>query len=436
MTEWNKLEQKGLTVLEALEAAGHEAFFVGGYVRDKLLGKPVKDIDIATSALPDEVVGLFKKTIPTGLKHGTVTVMQEGEPFEVTTYRTESGYEDFRRPSEVQFISELEEDLRRRDFTINAMAMDRHGLIRDPFGGRDDLQRGVLRCVGQAEDRFQEDALRMMRCVRFASTYALQVDPATWEAVLLRKELLRHVAMERVRVELDRMLAGGHPYRGIKLLLDSGLLTCTKEALNWTYTGMTEEEAPAGLSVLDRLEAPLHRWMLLMLLVSLDPDEARQLMRGLTFSVKDMERIAKVLEISRWVRAHCEAEWPHTVEEVPACSLEDAWKLAVLRYGKEAGLDWLSIEEGLHSEGIGRASCVPELLRHGAGWLQAMPAAGLKELALAGQDLIRQAGRPAGPWVSRTMAALLKLAALGRVANVQADLLACAAELEKEGGTQ
>lgn len=431
MTVWTKLEQQGLAVLERLESAGYEAFFVGGYVRDKVLGKPVKDIDIATSALPDEVVRLFERTIPTGLKHGTVTVMLDGTPFEVTTYRTESGYEDFRRPAEVQFISVLEEDLRRRDFTMNAMAMDRHGAIRDPFGGREDLERGLLRCVGDAEERFREDALRMMRCVRFASAYALEVDPATWQAVQLRKELLRHVAMERVRVELERMLAGAHPYRGLRLLTGSGLLPWTKEPLEWPYTDMAPEGLASGMAALDRLELPLHRWVLLLFGTELEPARTRQLLRTLTFSVKDTERIAKAVELRLSVRELAGLSRPFLLDRVEACTLKEGWRLAVLRHGSEAALDWLKVQEAYAETGISPNGTERELLCNGLEWMRTMPVSDLKELAVTGQDIIRQAGRPAGPWVSQAMSRLLRLAALERIPNTKEALLDGAVEDEE-----
>lgn len=143
-------------VMRHLLDTGHEAYIVGGSVRDRLLGRPIGDIDIATSALPEQVMALFRRVVPTGLAHGTVTVVMDHYTYEVTTFRKESAYEDHRRPEEVEFIDDLEEDLRRRDFTINAMALDIEGRLRDPFGGRADLERRLIRCVGDPETRFRE----------------------------------------------------------------------------------------------------------------------------------------------------------------------------------------------------------------------------------------------------------------------------------------
>ena len=198
-------------VLETLEAAGHPAYFVGGCVRDALLGRPVHDYDVATSARPEEVTALFPRTVPTGIRHGTVTVIQDGVPCEVTTFRTEAAYSDGRRPDAVSFVDDLASDLARRDFTVNAMAMDLPGRIVDPFGGRADLAAGVLRAVGDPVRRFTEDALRMLRAVRFSAQLEFSVEPATAAAMARCAPLCARLSAERVREELDRTLLTAHP---------------------------------------------------------------------------------------------------------------------------------------------------------------------------------------------------------------------------------
>ncbi|WP_181592918.1 CCA tRNA nucleotidyltransferase [Paenibacillus sp. YN15] len=427
------MEKLGLGLLEQLEQAGYEAYFVGGYVRDKYLGKPVKDIDIATSARPEEVVKLFTRTIPTGLKHGTVTVLAEGETFEVTTFRKESDYADFRRPDEVEFISELEEDLRRRDFTMNAMAMDKNGVIRDPFGGKDDLQAGLLRCVGDPAERFREDALRMLRCVRFAAVYGLAVDEATWQAVLERRELLLHVAMERVRVELERMMAGPHPVEGWRLLAASGLLAFTKEALDWPYSAAEGCALPAELGTLAALEDAGQRWILLLLTAGMDAKRSRELLRKLTFSLKDLERFARAAEFHQWAS---ETEWTADMARkcngLEACSAAEAWQLAALQIGVEAASDWLAVMEALERQDYPAAPGLRLPVDQGREWLNGLKVRELKELALTGGELIAASGRSAGPWVGAAMSRLLRLAAVGRVANIKQELLEAA--LKAEGG--
>jgi len=197
-------------ILAKLRAAGYEAQPVGGCVRDSLLGLTPGDWDICTSALPEEIVAVFGEanTIPTGLKHGTVTVRSGEKLSEVTTYRTDGAYTDHRHPDSVSFVTDLTEDLARRDFTVNAMACHPSRGLQDPFGGRQDLANRVIRCVGDPAQRFEEDALRILRALRFAAVYAFSLDPATAAAVHALAPTLSRVAPERLRVELLKLLCG------------------------------------------------------------------------------------------------------------------------------------------------------------------------------------------------------------------------------------
>jgi tRNA nucleotidyltransferase/poly(A) polymerase len=198
-------------ILSSLVESGYEAYIVGGSVRDILLSRTPHDWDIATSALPENIMGIFKKTLDTGIKHGTVTVFCDGEKAEVTTFRTESGYSDRRRPDSVIFVSELCQDLLRRDFTINAMAMTAKGQIIDYFGGTEDLQNGIIRCVGDANARFEEDALRMLRALRFKAALGFEIEPLTLKALEACSPLAASLSPERVREELVKILLSPHP---------------------------------------------------------------------------------------------------------------------------------------------------------------------------------------------------------------------------------
>ena len=198
-------------IIETLEGAGFEAFAVGGCVRDAVLGRIPADWDITTSAMPEEVKALFSRTIDTGIQHGTVTVMVDHVGYEVTTYRIDGEYEDARHPKEVSFTSNLVEDLKRRDFTINAMAYnDRAGIV-DEFDGIGDLEKGVIRCVGNPLDRFGEDALRMLRAVRFSAQLGFAIDEATKEAITTLAPNLEKISAERIQVELVKLLTSDHP---------------------------------------------------------------------------------------------------------------------------------------------------------------------------------------------------------------------------------
>ncbi len=196
-------------ILQTMESAGYEAWCVGGCVRDSLMGRTPADWDVATSALPEETEALFPhQAVPTGLRHGTVTVCTPKRRVEVTTYRVDGPYQDHRRPLSVHFTASIREDLGRRDFTVNAMAADLRGRLEDPFGGQEDLQQGILRCVGDPQQRFEEDALRIMRGLRFASVLGFSVEEDTARAIRRCRDLLKEIAPERIWTELTGLLTG------------------------------------------------------------------------------------------------------------------------------------------------------------------------------------------------------------------------------------
>ena len=193
-------------ILDTLESNGYEAYVVGGCVRDALMGATPLDYDITTSATPDEITALFKKTIDTGANFGTITVLLDKINYEVTTYRTETGYDDFRKPNSVAFSTDLLEDLQRRDFTINAIAYHPDRGYSDPYGGRADITNKLIKAVGNPNERFTEDALRMLRCVRFSAKLDFTIEPLTYQALLDNAPLLKNISLERVREELIKTL--------------------------------------------------------------------------------------------------------------------------------------------------------------------------------------------------------------------------------------
>ena len=214
---------EALPVMQQLVDAGYEAYFVGGSVRDMLLHKPISDVDIATSATPQEVKEIFSHTVDVGIEHGTVMVIHHKEGYEVTTFRTEEGYEDFRHPDKVTFVRSLEEDLKRRDFTINALAIGIDDQLMDFFDGIGDLERQCIRCVGDAKERFNEDALRMFRAVRFVGQLGFQIEEETKNAISLLKMNLSKVAVERMKVEFEKMIQSSYRKDALKLFVETGL---------------------------------------------------------------------------------------------------------------------------------------------------------------------------------------------------------------------
>lgn len=214
------ISENAKKIISVIESAGYEAFAVGGCVRDFIMHRACDDIDITTSAKPDELERILSENgihfIETGLKHGTVTAVLNGENYEITTYRTDGDYKDSRHPESVEFVADIKEDLSRRDFTVNAMAYNESKGIVDLFGGKADLEKGVIRAVGDPDKRFKEDALRIMRAIRFASVLSFSIEPETKKAIFDNRELLKNVSAERIFSELSKLLMGDNVFTVLK----------------------------------------------------------------------------------------------------------------------------------------------------------------------------------------------------------------------------
>ncbi|WP_449600961.1 CCA tRNA nucleotidyltransferase [Paenibacillus sp. Marseille-Q9583] len=414
-------------VISELTQNGHEAFWVGGCIRDELLGRPVHDMDITTSAVPDEVIAIFARSIPTGLAHGTVTVLQDGHGFEVTTYRTESGYVDHRRPDHVEFVSDVKEDLRRRDFTINAICCGLGGDLIDPFGGEKDLALRVIRCVGDAEERFDEDALRMLRCVRFASVLDFSIAKNTWRGLLRQRDKLAHIAVERVRAELDRIVEGPHPRRGLAMLARCELLARGKAPFPWTGTDLAAAAAlTAGIG---ELESAHLRWALLLHALKQSAQEADELLRAWTFSGTTRTSVVQVLRVRE--------AWTAALEAVPPGEggtdlLRRRFLAAVLTFGVEAAEGWLSLLAILPADALPAANqpaeaevspAVTNPVVPAKEWIAQMPLKSLSELAVTGNELAEALEKRPGPWLGNMLSALLQATASGDLLNNKQELL-------------
>lgn len=288
-----KLPPRVSRIIHTLQAHGYEAFAVGGCVRDTVLGRVPDDWDITTSARPQEVKGLFTRTVDTGLIHGTVTVLLGDDSFEVTTYRIDGRYEDHRHPSQVRFSAELAEDLRRRDLTINAMAYNQEQGLVDLFGGMKDLQEKRIRCVGEARERFQEDALRILRVVRFSAQLGFLIDPATEDVLRSLAGDLAYVSAERIQVELVKLLRSDHPDYILRLF-DTGIAEVVLPEL------VESAADPArARSIADSLKKvpPERSLRLALLLHPLGEKKSQKLLRRLKF---DNHTIDTVRRLVRW----------------------------------------------------------------------------------------------------------------------------------------
>ena len=291
---------EALPVMQQLVDAGYEAYFVGGSVRDMLLHKPISDVDIATSATPQEVKDIFPHTVDVGIEHGTVMVIYHKEGYEVTTFRTEEGYEDFRHPDKVTFVRSLEEDLKRRDFTINALAIGIDDQLMDFFDGIGDLERQCIRCVGDAKERFNEDALRMFRAVRFVGQLGFQIEENTKNAISLLKMNLSKVAVERMKVEFEKMIQSSYRKDALKLFVETGLYQACP-----LFDGKGEILLKLAEFPIKEMSV-LQAWILFVDELKLSDKEVTHLLKSWKSS---NEQIRDVLVGYKTYRARKEEEW-------------------------------------------------------------------------------------------------------------------------------
>lgn len=294
---------KAMPVLQTLENAGFEAYFVGGSVRDVLLHRHVHDVDITTSAYPEEVKQLFDKSIDTGIKHGTVTILYNNESYEITTFRTESGYQDFRRPDHVTFVQNLDEDLKRRDFTINALAMNTKGEIVDLFNGLDDLEHHIIRAVGDPETRFHEDALRMMRAVRFMSQLEFKLEEKTRQAIKDNHQLLKKISVERIREEFVKMGLGTNSRQAFQVFLNTQLSEDVPD-----FAGKKEL-----LSIYPKLQfSPTMEtslWALIILLLKMPNEQIHGFMRDWKNSNATTEKVERIINLFDLISDHAPSDY-------------------------------------------------------------------------------------------------------------------------------
>lgn len=411
---------------------------MGGCVRDLLRGVDPHDWDICTSARPEETEHCFAghRLIKTGLKHGTVTVLEDGEPYEITTYRTEGPYSDSRRPDYVEFVSSLEADLARRDFTMNAIALGLDGTMRDPFGGAYDIKAGRIRCVGKPAKRFQEDGLRVMRALRFGAVFGYEIEEKTAQAIHENRHMLEHVAAERINVELCKLLVGSkageilrrYPDVLCEFWPELGPLV-TVEQNNpwhcwggWEHTIHTVEAAPPDLVL--RLTMLLHNIGEPSCkstdkngsdhfygYPAVSAELADQMLRALKFDNKTRERVVTLVE-------HHDVQIPNRDRSIRK------W---LGRLGPETFFQLLEVKR---ADGMGQAY---ELVKDRLAELEEMRAKAeeivaqgqcfsLKDLAVNGRDVIA-AGVAPGPEVGRVLNALLEQVVCGEIANSREALL-------------
>lgn len=378
--------KEAASIIETLQANGFEAYFVGGSVRDYMIGREIGDIDIATSALPEEVMRIFPRNVPVGLEHGTVIVLQGDVPYEVTTFRTESDYEDFRRPNSVTFVRSLEEDLQRRDFTMNAIAMTKMGEIIDLFGGQDAITKKEIATVGSAVDRFQEDALRMMRGIRFVSSLGFTLDQEAKEAILRYGSLLEHIAMERIVVEFEKMLVGTYCEKALHLFVETNLHEHVPH-LQMAKDGILQ----AAQHNFSFLKSDIEAWA--FFLYCAGEKRPSVFLRDWKFSNKKAKEILSILSA---VRARETEEWR-------ALSLYKAGKETAMMAERVYEMITLTYDDNA--------------VEHVQKLYHSLPIYNRKQLAVGGNDLLAWKVESAGPWVAQLLQQIEEAVVEGRLEN-------------------
>lgn len=368
--------QAAMQVIEKIEQAGFEAVVVGGAVRDLYLQKASHDVDVATSALPTEVKALFSTTIDVGIEHGTVLVTDMVEPIEVTTYRTDGTYVDHRRPDAVQFVRTLKDDLQRRDFTMNAMALTRTNELIDLYGGKADIDAKMIRAVGDPVLRFQEDALRMLRAVRFSAQLGFAIEEATMMAIKQHAATIQYVAMERIHAELSKIWTGKYVAIGLASLEQSELASF--------LPGQFKASQWADFQTEDRIVGRAY-------LCVLNADFDAQLLTVYKCSNKDKAFVKQVLQAYKAL----EAGWqPVHYFRYELYALQTAYRFAQWQQGEQT----VSFEEIEQNK-------------------LALPIQQTSELAVSGHDFMQWTSKKRGPWLKQVLNDALQAVLNGEVAN-------------------
>jgi tRNA nucleotidyltransferase (CCA-adding enzyme) len=394
----------GKEVLNIIESFGHEAYFVGGCVRDLILEREIDDIDICTSALPEEICSIFSHTIPTGIKHGTVTVIWKDNSFEVTTFRTEGEYKNARHPEEVHFVRSLKKDLERRDFTINAIAMDRNGQLLDFFEGQDDMRLKRIQAVGEPIERLSEDALRILRAIRFSAQLGFSIEERLFQAIRSNAQSLELISMERMTSEFVKIMAADEVNQGLHYLTKGEIVQKI-----FPFSLLTNAFHKAHLLPLNQLK-PIERWMLLLSLAA-SKEQAVHFLEAL--------KLAK-----KWVK-ELEQNLDYLFKTNPKTRAEEFELLELFYLGMESAEAILKVNQIKAERQINNKEGNSLI-----GRFLDLPIKNKKELKISGSELIDLFKKPPGPWIEATLQLLVESVVMGEVKNEKQCLMAYILERE------
>ncbi|MGW7899147.1 CCA tRNA nucleotidyltransferase [Staphylococcus shinii] len=390
----NTLFEKAKPILENLQSHSFQAYYVGGSVRDYIMNKSIHDIDITTSATPDEIESIFERTIPIGREHGTINVVYQGEQYEVTTFRAEGEYIDHRRPNEVYFVRNLFEDVKRRDFTMNAIAMDMHYQIHDYFNGQQDIADKVIRTVGNPSERFNEDALRIIRGLRFQSQLGFQLDTDTFNAMKQHISDISHLSIERIVVEFKKLMLGNAIKQSFNNL---------KQFQAFSYMPFFKHFDLSKIII----EQPMPLTVFIALLKVQQPNTTSNI-SDLKMSNREKKYINKIIEI---------------IEDIPKVQTKLQLKLFVYDYGKEDILEVLSYADTLKVNNIAMNSPFIINSRTIVEVAQTLPIHSRKEVDINGKDILTVTDKPSGPWLKATLREIERAIIAGEVNNYQPELI-------------
>lgn len=383
-------------VLEKIQAAGFEAYFVGGCVRDVLLNQPIHDVDIATSAFPQEIKQLFSRTIDVGIEHGTVLVLYQEQQYEITTFRTESTYQDFRRPDKVEFVRSLSEDLKRRDFTMNALALGSDGTIIDLYTGLKDIEQKMVRAVGNPHERFHEDALRMMRGLRFISQLDFAMTPATLAAITENSPLLANISVERITIEWLKLMMGKNRKNALELFISTNCYQYCPQLANHQAGLLKLSQLP-----MKQLTNEAASWALLIDQLELAAEQVVPFLKAWKTSNECIRQVQHILK-------------GFTIRKQRAWQAYDIYQIG--------------FEEALLAEEllcfVGQQPDLATVISQ----YEALPIHSLHELTINGHDLLHEMNRVPGKWLKETLSYLEYQVVESQCENQPAQLMTRAKE--------
>lgn len=390
---------KAIPIIEKIENEGFEAYFVGGSVRDIILNQKIHDVDIATSAFPEEIQRIFPKTIDVGIQHGTVLVLYQDEQYEITTFRTESTYQDYRRPDEVTFVRSLEEDLMRRDFTMNALAMGKNGEIIDLFNGIEAISNKQIVAVGNPSERFHEDALRMMRGLRFSSQLNFDIEEKTKEAIKEHHTLLGKISIERIYIEFIKLLTSNYRNQGLNAMIETRCF----EYCPGLKTKEAELRALTLISNQSVFKTEELAWLILIYVLNIDNPKnflkkwktSNKLMNHIEACLKEL----KHRDNNEWEKLRLYQSGPEVVSDV-----EKARLLLGLDSKEESSLQQYN----------------------------ELPIKSISDLAVTGNDILEALNQNPGPWLGKLLKQIEEAVVLGKLPNTKEGLIKASLAFKEE----